>query len=975
LVGGLLSFASSLSAAAKPKARLYSQTAEHLEVIYYDPAHEYLVAHLIRAFENTLRFQRGLFRYTPSGKVTIFLEDLEDYGSGGADAIPFNFIRIGIAPFSYAYETIPANERITWTINHEMVHVVANDSFATVDRRFRSLFFGKPAVTPEDPPSMVYSAMATPRQYSPRWYNEGLAAFLETWMAGGLGRALGGYDEMVFRAMVRDDAYIYNLVGLESEGTAIDFQTGVNAYLYGTRFMTWLSRTRGPEKMLEWVRRSDGGKRFFGSRYKEVYGEDLEEGWKKWIAAEREWQQRNLETIRKYPVTKPERLSSKVIGSVSRGFYDESDKVIYAAVRYAGQMGHLAAIHTDTGEVDHLKDIKGSAMYYVTSLAYDSDGRRIFYATDNNQWRDINIYDLKTRRSTMVFRNARAGDLAYNRKDKSLWAVEHSNGLSKLTMMRPPYHTGSIIYTFNFGRDLYEIDISPDGRYLTGALTDMTGKQQLVRFEIARLLAGENGFEELHDFEYNSPGNFVHSPDGRYLYGSSYYTGASNLFRYDTETRKMDVISNAETGLFRPIPLADGSLIAFEYSSKGFVPGRVPTKALEDVNAVPYLGMDLLEKYPVLKTWKLPPASTVDTEKFLTGKGYYSPLHSMQRASMYPIVQGYKSSPAAGLRFDIADRLRLASTSATLSYSPDTALKMSERVHFGFASRWWDWRLSGYYNYADFYDLFGPTKVSRKGYSLQLGQVKTLLWDLPRTVELQWNIAGYGGMERLPDYQNVATSYRSFLAGNFGLKYSFLEKSQGAVEDEKGTEFGVYSRLNYASSDAFPRVWANYNRGWLLPIHNSSVWVRGSAGKSFGDQSSPFANFYFGGFGNNWVDRFATSRYREYYSFPGVGLNEIAANSYGKILTEWNLPPLRFKSLGTTWMYCNWARLTLFSSGLFTNLNRAPERQYFANLGSQLDFRIVLFTYMNSTFSAGYAAAADREGRVSTEYMISLKLL
>ncbi len=83
----------------------------------------------------------------------------------------------------------------------------------------------------------------------------------------------------------------------------------------------------------------------------------------------------------------------------------------------------------------------------------------------------------------------------------------------------------------------------------------------------------------LYDFEYNSPGNFVFSPDGRYLYGSSYYTGASNLFRYDFETKKMDAISNAETGLFRPVPLADGSLIAFEYTSKGFVPARVPTQA------------------------------------------------------------------------------------------------------------------------------------------------------------------------------------------------------------------------------------------------------------------------------------------------------------------------------------------------------------------------------------------------------------
>jgi hypothetical protein len=112
---------------------------------------------------------------------------------------------------------------------------------------------------------------------------------------------------------------------------------------------------------------------------------------------------------------------------------------------------------------------------------------------------------------------------------------------------------------------------------------------------------GDDPFETLYDFEYNSPGNFVYSPDGRYLYGSSYYTGASNLFRYDFETKKMDVISNAETGLFRPMPLADGSLIAFEYTSKGFMPARVPTKPLEDVSAVKYFGQATLNKYPELK--------------------------------------------------------------------------------------------------------------------------------------------------------------------------------------------------------------------------------------------------------------------------------------------------------------------------------------------------------------------------------------
>ena len=61
-------------------------------------------------------------------------------------------------------------------------------------------------------------------------------------MGGGLGRGQGGYDEMVFRAMVRDNARFYDPLGLASHAVKVNFQVGVNAYLYGTRFMTWLAR-------------------------------------------------------------------------------------------------------------------------------------------------------------------------------------------------------------------------------------------------------------------------------------------------------------------------------------------------------------------------------------------------------------------------------------------------------------------------------------------------------------------------------------------------------------------------------------------------------------------------------------------------------------------------------------------------------------------------------------------------------------
>ena len=169
-------------------------------------------------------------------------------------------------------------------------------------------------------------------------------------------------------------------------------------------------------------------------------------------------------------------------------------------------------------------------------------------------------------------------------------------------------------------------------------------------------------------------------------------------------------------------------------------------------------------------------------------------------------------------------------------------------------------------------------------------------------------------------------------------------------------------------------MWGNYDRGFLLP-RNSSFWLRASAGKSLGDFNSPFASFYLGAFGNNYIDHGTISRYRDYYSFPGVGIDAIGARSFGKLMGEYNLPPKRFREFGSTWAYVNWARLTLFSSGLITNLTSTPSRDYFVNLGTQLDFRVVLFTYLNATLSSGFAAAADRNGRVTGEYMVSLRIL
>src|SRR5437867_13453153 len=95
---------------------------------------------------------------------------------------------------------------------------------------------------------------------------------------------------MVFRTLVKDSGRIYDVVGLESEGTTIDFQVGVNSYLYGTRFVSYLGLRYGNDSLIAWFNRTEGSRRNFATQFRHIYGRSLEDEWSRWIAWERDWQ-------------------------------------------------------------------------------------------------------------------------------------------------------------------------------------------------------------------------------------------------------------------------------------------------------------------------------------------------------------------------------------------------------------------------------------------------------------------------------------------------------------------------------------------------------------------------------------------------------------------------------------------------------------------------------------------------------------
>ncbi|HET7025304.1 MAG TPA: hypothetical protein VFI39_08890 [Gemmatimonadales bacterium] len=969
-----------IGAPAGLAAQFQTFETKDMRLVYTSPLQSYLVPQVARSFENSLRFHRQLWNYTPDGKINVLMHDLWHYGNAGARPVPENSITIGIEPYAHEYESGPAPERMASSLNHEMTHIVTVDKATSSDRFYRSVFFGKVTPNAEEPPSMLYGYLTTPRWYAPRWYLEGIAVYLETWMNGGLGRVIGPYDEMVFRTLVRDSARIYDVVGLESEGTTIDFQVGVNSYLYGTRFVSYLALRYGNDSLLAWYNRTPDSRRYFSTQFKHVYGRSLQEEWTRWIAWERDFQRANLDSIRQNPTTTPRSLTDRALGSVSRGYYDSTSNAIYVAIRYPGQEAAIAAIDVASGRIRRISTIQGASGYAVTSLAFDRASHTLFYTTNNADWRSLRALDIRTGHSRLLLHNARIGDLTFNAADRSLWGVRHDNGFSTLVRVPYPYTDWAQVQTLPYGRDLFDIDLSPDGRTLIGSQSEIDGSQRLVKMDVAALLAGDTTHQVLYEFGDWSPSNFVFSPDGKFLYGSSYYSGVSNIYRYDVDKQKMAPLSNAETGFFKPVPVSADSIVVFQYTGRGFIPGMIPDQVQARVSAIRFLGNEIADKRPEVQTWMPPPSSRINLDSLATDSGSYSWLHNFKLDNLYPVVEGYtdaegKTGVAGGVRFNLSDRVGTTSLDVTSSWSPtqDTA---SERLHLRAVFRHWNWRVSAALNRADFYDLFGPTKVSRRGYSLAVQYRGNLLLDAPRDLSYTLRVAGYGGLQTLPDFQGVAAPTSNLVEYSAGLDYTSLRRSLGAVTDELGTTWGLTLRSNQVNGSLFPRINLDAAKGILLPVDHSSLWVRASAGTALsGDRADPNARFYFGGFGNNWVDDRDIPQFREVESFPGIGINTVSGASYGRAQVELTSPPLHFRQVGIPTFYLNWASLSLIATGLVTDVDHPGLRTSIGSVGAQADIRLVTLSHLESTLSLGFAVAQGKGVPSHNEWMFSFKIM
>ena len=614
--------------------------------------------------------------------------------------------------------------------------------------------------------------------------------------------------------------------------------------------------------------------------------------------------------------------------------------------------------------------------YRVTSSAWDPDTRTFFYTADNNAYRDLMAVNVDTGKERMLLEDARIGDLVYSGADRSIWGLRHLNGYVSLVQIPYPYDSWTLVYTWPYGSVACEMDVSADGTLLSLSLGEIDGSQHLKVFTVSDLREGRADAIASYEFTPAVPEGFVFGPDERYLYGSSFITGVSNILRFDIETGDIVAVSNAETGLFRPIPLADGSLIVFEYTGQGFVPTRLDPKPVEDVSAIRFLGAEIAKRDPVVTEWNVVGGlRTVDYESLVTRDGKYRPYRELGFDSGYPVLEGYRDTIAPGLHFRFSDPAQLNSLSFTTAYSIDDDLPSSEQFHFGIEYEALNWRAAYWHNFADFYDLFGPTERARKGDAWILGYDRALVFDEPKQLDFETELAWYKGLDTLPGNQNVpAAGFDELLSLDAGLHFTDTRKSIGAVDHEKGWRWDAVLTFNDTDFETVTQARIGLDFGFALPWPNSSIWLYNAVGTSNGSRDNPLGNFYFGGFGNNYVDDGEVKRYREYYSLPGLEIDELAATDFVKSVVEWNLPPWRFREVGKPGFFLSHVRSALFAGHIISDPGESFERDV-STAGVQFDLNFTLGHRLPMTLSLAYALGLEDGDRLGDEVMLSLKIL
>lgn len=973
---------------------IYQYKTDEATICFFDKAQSQYIPHVMRKFETGKALHKQIWGTVPTQAPFFMLSDWADDGYAGVLAIPHTMIQIELSPLNTSYFVSSSNERFEHLCKHEYTHVVMTDKANSVDAKWRNFTGNKVVVNSNYPISALWSYLDAPRWYAPRWYHEGIACLLETWLGNGAGRALGGYDETYFRTRIKDGKDLFSVVGLETEGSTSDFQQGATSYLYGTRFVNYLVLAYGYDKVIEFYNRTEDSSTFYAKQFEKVFGMSLRSVWEEWIEYEKVHQQENLDRIAEYPLTEIRNIIGENLGSASPMIVDEENHCIYLATNAPGDFSKIVRIPLDEdgrigGKMEKLSYIDGPMMYQTSYLAYDKKGQRLIWTDRNGSMRGLVVYDLQKKAKVKHMKNQRICEICYDNTNDCLYGLLSNQGVHHLIKYDSTFENLEILFSFPFSCSISNLDVSHDGAKLVASMLGPKGEHSLILFDLKELEDANSVYKTLITLPDSNVSQFRFSYDDSKLVGFSYYTGVPNIWQYDLESGDFDLLSNVQTGLFAPYLASNGLVYAYDFSSDGMTPITFEHKILHDANSAEFLGQKAFAANPQLaeiSTLKkeLPPIKFGEVYDSIT---VYSPFKELKFQGAYPDISGFTDrkawnnvTPVLGYHLSFYDPLSVFSVNVFLGASPWSHNEWKNKFHASAEVKYYNWELKAAWNPSNFYDLFGPRRASRKGYNVSLAYNAKHSTQSPFTWEWGGELAHFGGLDALPLYQEIEVDegITSLQTLDLHINGGKTRTSLGGISAERGYRFSASGYSYLADGKLFPFIDISGDLGTLLPFgRHNSFWLKGALGQSLGDSKSALGNSYFGGFRNNYVDNGVANRFSTVYAMPGAHIDQICAHNYAKFTGEIDFCPIRFDNFGALQCYPNYIQFCLFGHDLMTDWwgsERATNKANYISAGAQMNIQMVFFTHMKTTLSIGYARAWGN-GLNQGEFMVSLKLL
>jgi hypothetical protein len=957
-----------------PQSSEWKQSESENFIVIYRPGHAEFVPHIISSAEKALKPLMELFNYTPSEKIIINTYDYSDYGKAGTTTLPQNFIRFEIAPLELSYETMPFNDRVQWIISHELVHIIVNDQSTSVDGFWRKLFSKAPPESIQ-PLTAVYSYITSPERFTPRWHQEGIAAFLETWFSGGYGRALGNFDEMYFRSLILENGDFPSPHVLEAKTSYNSFLLETLFYLYGTRFCTYLSQRFGVDRLIEWYSAREGSTYSnFEQKFEEIYGEPMLKVWQDWTNAERKFQTGNLNRLNKAQQTLLSPLSTQAFGWVTEPHPDPQNNEIVFGYHKPHHLTNIIRFNPQISSSISLGSIPTPSMLEVASTAYDPKNKRFFYTTNNNKFfRDIHVLKIDTGEEKLLFEDCRVGHISVAEETLELYGIRHSAGRTTLVYSAYPYNDLLPLVDFGISSNLQHLSLSRSGKYLTATLHQVDGSQLLIWSDLQKLKNGEN-FSYVTISSDGSPEHPSWSADEKFIYWNAYTNGVSNIYRYSMETGEINAISHTLRGLFKPVQWGADSIFAFEFTTQGFIPVLLANKAEPHLPAIEYYGQKVLEKDPQIANWAVPDQRSVnDTTNIQFTEKSYSAFGSLNIHSLVPVISGFQKQKVLGLFGHIADPLYVHDLTFEVGFTPDPPNKVAPRFHIlGKYEYKRKIKVNLEHNASNFFDLFNERKRGMIGNRITLGYSFFWKYDIPHKIKQVSEVSFYTGIEAIND-NLVRVSIPDFTVLQSVLNSSDTRRAIGSVDAEQGTNWSLTAMYFEIGSKNLEFVGGGHAElelfmPWMW-AHNV-LQLKFSAGYRQTQRDVAIGYFYFGGFGNRYVEPAQVKQYRKVFRFPGLSIYSLPTDRFGKVMIEHNLPPLRFGNAYLGQHYLSYIDFSWYSQGLVIN---SPYDKNWVDLGAQLNFHFKHLYNFDTAISFGAARAWSGNSRTD-EFFISLKL-